>query len=100
MLNASEALREFVQDAHDHNEDVPPPSGASEFGLDPEIMDALRNGAVLFSVALVMPSGKPRKANLSIDEGVLDAIDEEARRRNLTRSSMVEVMAKHFLADA
>jgi hypothetical protein len=50
-------------------------------------------------VPLVRETGKPVKANLSIDAGILAAIDEEAARRKLTRSGLVELMARRMLAD-
>ena len=37
------------------------------------------------------------KANLSIDEGVLAAIGEEAARRDPTRVGFIEVMARAML---
>ena len=52
--------------------------------------EALAAGASLAVVPLVRDTGKPVKANLSIDAGVLSAIDEEAARRKLTRSALVE----------
>ena len=48
---------------------------------------------------LVLNSGRPAKANLSIDAGVLAAIDAEAKRRKLTRSAFIELMARHALPD-
>jgi hypothetical protein len=37
------------------------------------------------------------KANLSLDSGVLAAIDATARRLGVTRSAMVELLAKRGL---
>ena len=55
--------------------------------------------ASLAFVPLVRETGRPAKANLSIDDGILAAIDTEAARRKLTRSAFVELMAKHALAE-
>jgi hypothetical protein len=60
-------------------------------------MAALAEGASLASVPLIRETGRPVKANLSIDSGVLEAIDAAAERHNLTRSGMVELMAKTTL---
>ena len=59
--------------------------------------EALRDGAQLASVPLVRSTGKPVKANLSIDAGVLAALDDEAVRRKLTRSALVELLAREML---
>lgn len=45
----------------------------------------------------VRATGRPVKANL--DSGVLAAIDAEAARRKLTRSGLVELLARHGLTD-
>ena len=66
---------------------------------DPEVVEAVSNGATLASVPLICETGRPVKANLSIDAGVLAAIDAEAARRKLTRSAFIELLARHALPD-
>lgn len=66
-------------------------------GRDPDVSVARGAGASLAAVGSCA-TGRPTKANLSIDAGVLAAIDEEARRK-LTRSALVELLARHALAD-
>ena len=83
--------------AEEYGETVPPPRPLEKLRRDPEVAAALAEGATLASVPLIRETGKPVKANLSIDSGVLAAIDAEAERRKLTRSGMVELMAKTTL---
>ena len=64
---------------------------------DPDVVEALQEGAHLRIVPLILTSGKPVKANLSLDTGVLAAIDAEAKRRGLTRSALVEWLARETL---
>jgi predicted RNase H-like HicB family nuclease len=99
ITNAGESLREFVIEARESGEAVPQATPLEDLLRNSEVREALSEGATLTSVPLVLPTGKPVKANLSIDEGILRSIDEEAKRRNLTRSSMVELMAKMVLAE-
>ena len=66
---------------------------------DPEVRAALAVGALLASAPLIRETGRPAKANLSLDSGILAAIDEEAARRKLTRSGFVELMARHMLTE-
>ena len=54
-------------------------------------------GGLLSAVVLVREVGRPVKANLSIDAGVLAEIDAAARRLKITRSAMVEMMARQAL---
>ena len=52
-------------------------------------------GAVLALVPLILDSGRPAKANLSIDSGLLDAIDEAAKRIGVTRSAYLAAAARN-----
>ena len=80
-------------------ETIPPPRPLEDLRGDPEIAQALAERATLASVPLVRAVGRPMKANLSLDAGVLAAIDAEAARRRLTRSTLVELLARHGLPD-
>jgi hypothetical protein len=62
-----------------------------------DVADALAEGAVLATVPLVRETGRPAKANLLLDSGILAAIDEEASRRKLTRSAFIELLARESL---
>ena len=97
IANASEALRDWVDVTEEAKEKVPSPRSAEAMRRDKEIRQALAAGAQLASVPLVRQTGKPVKANLSIDAGVLKALDAEASRRKLTRSAMVELLAREML---
>ena len=56
---------------------------------DPDVKAALADGAVLAVVPLVFNSGKGTKANISLDTGTLQAIDEEAQAHGPTRSAFM-----------
>jgi len=99
IANAGEALRDWVDVTEESGEKVPPPRPLEKLRRDREVADALAEGATLTIVPLVRETGKPAKANLSIDSGILSAIDEEAARRKLTRSAFVEMMAKRILKE-
>jgi hypothetical protein len=55
---------------------------------DPEVA-VIIEGAALAIVPLLLDAGRPAKANLSIDAGLLAAIDEAAQARGLTRSAFL-----------
>ena len=98
MLRAAEALREFDADVTAAGASMPPATAAERVRDDPEVAAALRDGASLASVPLVRETARTVKANLSINAGVLAAIDAEASRQGLTRSALVEAMARRSLA--
>jgi len=51
-------------------------------------------GGILAYVPIVLDAGRPVKANLSLDAGLLNAIDEAAERRGLTRSAFLASAAR------
>ena len=99
LANAAQSLHDYVADALEQGESVAPPRALEELRQDKEVAEALASGSSLANVALVMETGRAVKANLSLDEGVLSAIDQEAKRRKLTRSAFVELMARRALRD-
>jgi predicted RNase H-like HicB family nuclease len=97
LANATDALRDWAEVTEESGAKIPPAAALEALRRDPEVKRALGEGAGLAAVPLVRETGKPVKANLSIDSGVLAAMDEEARRRNLTRSAFVEMLARTML---
>ena len=85
LPNACEALELWFEDA----ENVVP------MRLDQVrqmVAEDLAAGAFLIAVPRIVRMGKQVRANISLDRGMLDAIDRAASERSLTRSA--------FLADA
>ncbi len=97
LSNAQEALRAWVEGVTANGGDIPKPSGAAELSKDGEVREALAEGAILARVLLVRELGRPVKANMSIDSGVLAEIDATADRLGITRSALVERLAKECL---
>jgi hypothetical protein len=58
------------------------------------VADAIARGAALAIVPLLLAAGRPVRANLSIDAGLLAAIDEAAEARGLTRSAFLASAAR------
>lgn len=97
LAEAASAARAWTQVAEAHGESNPPPRELSDLRADPEVAQAIREGAALASVFSVQEAGRPVKANLSLDSGVLAAIDAAAKRLNETRSATVEILARKAL---
>lgn len=85
LPNACEALELWFEDAGDVT-----PRRLGE--IREQAAADLAQGAFLISVPRVRRTGKQVRANISLDRGMLDAIDHAASERRLTRSA--------FLADA
>ena len=94
LANAQEALQLWVEDAIDSGEKVPKPRTMEQVRKDPDVARDLAAGAALAIVPLVVETGRPVKANLSLDAGLLAAIDEAAAARGLTRSAFLASAAR------
>ena len=68
-------------------------------GLDPDVAATLAEGGVFVLVPLLIESGRSVKANISLDRGLLDAIDEAAKRVGVTRSSFLASAAREKIAE-
>jgi len=94
LRNTVEAVRMWAEDAIADGEELPRPRSAEALRADPEVAEAIAEGAALAIVPLLLDAGRPAKANLSIDAGLLAAIDEAAQARGLTRSAFLASAAR------
>lgn len=98
LANAQEALQLWAEDAVNSKEGLPKPRSIDAIRKDPEVARDLADGGVLAIVPLVLETGRPVKANLSLDAGLLAAIDEAAAARGLTRSAFLASAAREKIA--
>jgi hypothetical protein len=66
---------------------------------DPDVAEAIAEGAALAMVPLVLDTGRPARANLSLDAGLLAALDEAAAAKGLTRSAFVASAVREKIVD-
>jgi predicted RNase H-like HicB family nuclease len=94
VSNAIIAVRDWIIDARADGEDIPAPRDMNAVRADSEVALALRDGAAFIMIPTLVDSGRPAKANLSLDSGLLEAIDEAAVVSGLTRSSFIASAAR------
>jgi predicted RNase H-like HicB family nuclease len=99
MTSAADALRDWINTVETDGNTVPAARSAEALRTDPEVSEALSEGASLAAILVVRSTGKPVRANLSLDEGIVSAIDAAARKRGVTRSAMVEILARQHLPE-
>jgi predicted RNase H-like HicB family nuclease len=73
---------------------IPKPRALEALRTDPEVIAELDAGGTLVIVPLIFDAARPAKANLSLDAGLLQAIDEAAAARGLTRSAFIASAAR------
>ncbi|MGL4634423.1 MAG: type II toxin-antitoxin system HicB family antitoxin [Beijerinckiaceae bacterium] len=95
--NAVSSVAEWVQDIGGF-EAAPASTPLEVLRLDSDVREALLEGASFITVPLLLESGKSVRANISMDQGVLDAIDAAAQQRGLTRSSFLSSAALEKIA--
>ncbi len=88
-----EALAFHVEGLRDDGERIPPPRSIDAIKADPELAD-WREGADLVLISLLLNRGSSRRVNISLDRGPLEAIDDEARQRRMTRSAFLATAAR------
>jgi predicted RNase H-like HicB family nuclease len=85
IADATSALREFAALMVADGERIPRPRRLDE--LQPD--ERPGHGESLVMIPLILDKGARIKASISVNAGLLEAIDEEAKRRGLTRSAFL-----------
>ena len=98
LANASEALQGHVQMMEADGETIPLPRSIDAIQADCSLVEE-REGAVLSAVHLIRDLGSTTRINLSLDLGLLKAIDEEAKARKQTRSAFLASAARRELVE-
>ncbi|MGV8839666.1 MAG: type II toxin-antitoxin system HicB family antitoxin [Bauldia sp.] len=94
LRDAADALSEWAAHQIAHGLALPRARGIAELRDDHEVMEQLDTGACFASVPLLVDTGRPARANFSLDAGLLADIDEAARRSGVTRSAFLAAAAR------
>jgi predicted RNase H-like HicB family nuclease len=89
LRNASQAAVAWAEAVLASGGKVPKPRALEILRHDPMVEAEIKAGGTLAMVPLVLDAGRPAKANLSLDAGLLEAIDEAAEAKGLTRSAFI-----------
>jgi predicted RNase H-like HicB family nuclease len=92
--NAADAIRLWAEDAIAAGEDLPAPKSLDALNALQDVRESLSRGATFLCIPLLVETGRPAKANISLDAGLLQSIDEAAKARGLTRSAFLASAAR------
>ncbi|MCZ2203998.1 type II toxin-antitoxin system HicB family antitoxin [Bartonella sp. A05] len=93
MANATEALQLYCEEM----DTVPEPLKLQEVMQQEIVKAALSEGGFLIQVPFIENDAEVVRTNISIERGLLRAIDERAQERKLTRSAFLSTAARHEL---
>ena len=96
LRNAGEAAGEWIEAVGK----APRPRSVEVLRDDPEVRRDLAQGALLMVVPVFREAGRPTKANVSFDAGLLRAIDDAAEAHGLTRSAFLASAAREKIERA
>lgn len=94
IRNAAEALALHLED----EAELPAPRSADEIMAEPDLVEE-REGALLVAVPFVKDRGSTTRVNISLDRGLLEAIDDAAKNRRMTRSAFLASAARNEIAN-
>lgn len=98
VANGAEALAGHIKWMEADGDPVPPPRSLDQIRSDDSLAED-REDAVLVAIPLVRDLGSTTRINVSLDLGLLEAIDSEARQRGQTRSAFLASAARRELID-
>jgi predicted RNase H-like HicB family nuclease len=99
LVKVQEAISMWADAMIRQGHQVPPPRSLEAVFADPQTRRAMDEGAAVVLIAMVREMGQPMRANISLDRGLLDAIDEAAAARGLTRSAFLASAAREKIAN-
>jgi predicted RNase H-like HicB family nuclease len=93
VANAVDALSEWAADEVASGRTLKAPRSYVQL-LESGEYSELGKGGLIATVPLIVETGRATRANISLDAGILAAIDEEAGRRGITRSAFLASAAR------
>lgn len=99
--DVTSALSEVASIMVSEGTPLPVARDAATLMSDEWVSETIRNGDVFIAIPLIIEKNRPVRANISLDAGILEAIDTAAKRRGLTRSAFIaSTMREKILSEA
>jgi hypothetical protein len=99
LTNAVDALSGHIRLMEADGEATPTPRTLEVLNSDPDFAEDLK-GAIISAVPLVRDRGSTTRINVSLDLGLLEAIDGLAKQRSQTRSAFLASAARRELLES
>lgn len=99
LANAIDALSGHIRMMQADGDTLPSPRTLEEISADPVAAEDMK-GAIISAVPLVRDRGSTTRINVSLDLGLLEAIDGLAKQRSQTRSAFLASAARRELLES
>ncbi len=99
LANAVDALSGHIRMMEADGEATPSSRALEDISVDPSMAEDMQ-GAIISAVPLVRDRGSTTRINVSLDLGLLEAIDDLARERSQTRSAFLASAARRELLES
>ena len=99
LTNAVDALSGHIRLMESDGEATPTPRTLEAINADPDLVEDMK-GAIISAVPLVRDCGSTTRISVSLDLGLLEAIDGLAKQRSQTRSAFLASAARRELLDS
>jgi predicted RNase H-like HicB family nuclease len=99
LTNAVDALSGHIRSMEADGEVVPAPRTLEAINADPDLVEDMK-GAIISAVPLVRDRGSTTRINVSLDLGLLEAIDGLVKQRSQTRSAFLASAARRELLES
>lgn len=99
LTNAVDALSGHVRLMEADGDATPTPRTLEAISADPGLADDM-SGAIISAVPLVRDRGSTTRINVSLDLGLLEAIDGLAKQRSQTRSAFLASAARREVLES
>lgn len=94
VTRAGEALKLWSEGILSDGNGLPPPRSLDELREEPDVAAALGKGDAAVLISLTPDAGQLVRTTVSLDAGLLAAIDQAARLRGLSRSAFLATAAR------
>jgi predicted RNase H-like HicB family nuclease len=94
VAQAPEALKLWLEATVEDGEALPRPRTIDDLKADATVAAAFAQGHVAIMVPAIAEGGRSVRANISMDAGLLQAVDKAAKARGLTRSAFLASAAR------
>jgi predicted RNase H-like HicB family nuclease len=96
IATARRVLADHLAALLDHGSPLPNARSLKDLRADPEYREDFAEADAVVMMPALVPSGRTKRVNVTIDENTLDLIDRSAADRNLTRSAFIAEAARQM----